>query len=485
MSEIEFKFQVPSHMHAQLQQDFAGLTLVRDNLWARYFDTANLQLREYGIALRQRLENDIWLQTLKAPGKQPFERLELEYELGKEQPEQCDLKYYKDHPEVSELLKEALGSLKVPLNLQFETEVQRSIHIENYKNSVIEIAFDQGEIRHGTEFTTIYELEFELKQGKLNELIEFVRPWIQRYELWLDSRSKSDRGFALVEGSSIPPVQHQLPLELSEDDNLYTMLQKIIRNTLQHLLPNATALSTEHYDSEHIHQARVAIRRLRSALRFFDVDELELPPVWAEQLTELFQQLGAARDRDALAESLLPQLEAAGSPILTLPPATEDTIEVAQLFREPETNYLLLDLLRFSQAEPKQIATDIRVLYKRLTKLHKQICADAEQFCELEIEDQHRTRKRVKRLRYNVEFLQSLFPAKQVKSYLKALKPLQESLGQYNDLHVAENLYQPYVKRKPKAWFVLGWLRAEQQRLQKEIQTELKDFAQVQPFWKK
>ncbi|MEX5444379.1 CYTH and CHAD domain-containing protein [Acinetobacter schindleri] len=485
MAEIELKFQVPSHMHAQLQQDFISLTLVRNHLWARYFDTTELQLREHGIALRQRLENEIWLQTLKAPGKQPFERLEVEFELGKEQPEQCDLKHYKNYPEVSELLKEALGSLKIPLNLQFETEVQRSIHVENYKNSVIEIAFDQGEIRHGTEFIAIYELEFELKQGQLSELIEFVQPWIQRYDLWLDSRSKSDRGYALIEGSSITPAQHQLPLVLSKDDNLHGMLQKIIRNTLQHLLPNATALSTEHYDSEHIHQARVAIRRLRSALRFFNVDELEIPPIWVEQLTELFQQLGAARDRDALAESLLPQLEAAGSPILSLPPATEENVDVEQVFREPETNYLILDLLRYSEAEPKQVTTDIRMLYKRLGKLHQQICADAEQFCELAIEDQHRTRKRVKRLRYNIEFLQNLFPAKQVKNYLKALKPLQESLGQYNDLHVAESLYQPYVKRKPKAWFVLGWLHAEQQRLQKEIQAELQQFAQVQPFWKK
>lgn len=68
MAEIELKFQVPSHMHAQLQQDFISLTLVRNHLWARYFDTTELQLRERGIALRQRLENEIWLQTLKAPG---------------------------------------------------------------------------------------------------------------------------------------------------------------------------------------------------------------------------------------------------------------------------------------------------------------------------------------------------------------------------------------------------------------------------------
>ncbi|MEK5750389.1 hypothetical protein VXE61_22555, partial [Acinetobacter nosocomialis] len=77
----------------------------------------------------------------------------------------------------------------------------------------------------------------------------------------------------------------------------------------------------------------------------------------------------------------------------SLPPATEENVDVEQVFREPETNYLILDLLRYSEAEPKQVTTDIRVLYKRLSKLHQQICADAEQFCELAIEDQHRTRK--------------------------------------------------------------------------------------------
>ncbi len=485
MSEIELKFQIPSHMHAQIQQDFAGLAAERQHLWARYFDTEDLQLHAHSIALRQRLENDLWLQTLKAPAQQPFERLEIEHKLGKKQPKQCKLSHYAKHPEVDQLLKKSLDTLQTPLILQFETEVQRSIHSEKYKNSIIEIAFDQGEIRHSAEFTAIYEIEFELKQGQLSELIEFVQPWIERYSLWLDSRSKSDRGYSLVARSCLIPAQHQQPLELHGDDTLHDMLQKVIRNTLQHLLPNATALSIECHDSEHIHQARVAIRRLRSALRFFNVEELHIPPVWAEQLTELFQQLGAARDRDALAENLLPQLEAAGSPINDLPPVKAENIEVSHLFKQPETNYLILDLLRYSQTAPlKKNSKDIRTLYQRLSKLHQQICADAARFCELEIEDQHRTRKRVKRLRYNIEFLQNLFPSKAVKTYLKALKPLQESLGHYNDLHVAEDLYLPYTKQKAKAWFVIGWLRAEQQRLQQDIQNELQIFSQTEPFWK-
>ena len=482
--EIEFKLQIPLHMHAQLQQDFAALTSDCQHLRAQYFDTDDLKLHRHGIALRLRLENDIWIQTLKLHCKQSFKRLEQQETLGRKAPKHCVLTPYQDHTKVSKLLKVALGSLKIPLSLQFETEVQRSIYLAHYKNSVIEIAFDQGKIQCNQQSIMIDELEFELKQGQLSELIEYIQPWVQRYELWLDSRSKSDRGYALVTGNNMIPVQHQRPLQLSKQDTLHRMLQKIIGNTLQQLLPNATALSTEHYESEHVHQARVAIRRLRSALRFLNVAELKIPFIWAEQLTELFQQLGATRDRDALAESLLPQLAAIGSPLLTLPPITQDMIQVSSLFQAPKTNHLILDLLHYSQAEPKTMSTDIHVLYKRLSKLHQQICADAELFSELDIEDQHRTRKRVKRLRYNIEFLQSLFPAQQRKEYLKILKPLQASLGQYNDLHVAENLYQDYVTQEPKAWFVLGWLMAEQQHLKQTIQAELKAFAHIKPFWK-
>ena len=79
----------------------------------------------------------------------------------------------------------------------------------------------------------------------------------------------------------------------------------------------------------------------------------------------------------------------------------------------------------------------IKSCVKDSSKLHQKVCADAENYQELDIESRHRTRKRVKRLRYNVEFLQSLFPEKEIKRYLKALKPLQETLGHYNDLFVA------------------------------------------------
>ncbi|ENX14868.1 hypothetical protein F894_01235 [Acinetobacter sp. CIP 51.11] len=484
MAEIELKFQIPPQSRVQFEQDIQKLQPTRHRLCARYFDTEAQQLQQHQIALRQRLEDQQWIQTLKAATEQQFERFELEHEL-KSPPEHCDFQLYRKHKPAKKILKQAIGDLETPLILQFETDVVRYVLTESHLDSQIEIAFDVGEIRHNDQAIDIYEVEFELKSGQLSELIDFIQPWVQRYALWLDTRSKSERGFALLHGEESLPVQHQLPLVLEQKDQISTILQKIVANCLAHLFPNATAIAAENYNSDHVHQARVAIRRLRSAFKISQSVTEHVQPEWPEQLRDIFQQLGSTRDRDALAESLIPQLEKAGSPLLKLPPHRQKQPDISALFRSPATVELMLQLFSFSQENTEGKAkSSHKILCKGLSKLHQQICQDAENYQELDIESRHRTRKRVKRLRYNVEFLQSLFPEKEVKAYLKALKPLQESLGHYNDLFVADELFRPYVKQQAKAWFVLGWISAEQQRLSNEAAERLQQFAEnTKPFW--
>ncbi|BCT89497.1 MULTISPECIES: CYTH and CHAD domain-containing protein [Acinetobacter] len=483
MAEIELKFQIPQSIRHQFEQDFQQYGPTRHHLCAKYFDTADQQLQQHKIALRQRLEDQQWFQTLKAPSQHQFERFELEEALDTA-PDRCDLKVYSKHKQARKILKQALHTLDTTLSLQFETDVERDLWVKDYRGSQIEIALDRGEIRSKGQTLDIYEVEFELKSGRLSDLIDFVKPWIQRYQLWLDVRSKSERGYALLNNKTDLPVQHQTTLELAAKDDIHHILQKIISNCLTHLFPNATAIALENYNSDHVHQARVAIRRLRSALKIFQPYHQDLPEEWQDQLRNIFQQLGSTRDRDALAESLLPQLEAAGSPVLQLPPAQQDQTDISQLFKESTTMELILELLRFSQDQSeKQQKSSHKILCKGLSKLHQKVCADAESYQELDIESRHRTRKRVKRLRYNVEFLQSLFPEKEVKRYLKALKPLQETLGHYNDLFVAESLYRPYAKKHSKAWFVIGWLTAEQQHLSKQAAEQLQKFSHTKPFW--
>ncbi len=96
-----------------------------------------------------------------------------------------------------------------------------------------------------------------------------------------------------------------------------------------------------------MHQARVAIRRLRSAFKIFQSVTEHVHPEWPEQLRDIFQQLGTTRDRDALAESLIPQLEKAGSPLLKFPPHRQKQPDISALFRSPATVELMLQLFSF------------------------------------------------------------------------------------------------------------------------------------------
>ena len=69
---------------------------------------------------------------------------------------------------------------------------------------------------------------------------------------------------------------------------------------------------------------------------------------------------------------------------------------------------------------------------------------------ETSAEKLHPPRKSLKKLRYSLEFLSSLYPGKATKRYLRPLKNLQKSLGIINDaaaaLRLADELAQERVE---------------------------------------
>lgn len=82
-----------------------------------------------------------------------------------------------------------------------------------------------------------------------------------------------------------------------------------------------------------------------------------------------------------------------------------------------------------------------------------------------------------------VELVAALYTTKQVKQYLKALKAVQENLGEYNDLIVAETLFQSIVQRKQKVWFVLGWIANEKTYVLQHAQLHLAKLSKTKTFW--
>ena len=486
MLEVELKFQIPLSQQKQIYQLFLSKNARPISLYAKYYDTLERHLAEQKISLRQRLEDTHWIQTLKAPSGHHLERFELEIDLGELDNPALDLQIYQSNPQAKKLLQQVLGKQAKNLITQFETDVERLVYVVHYNRAEIEVSLDRGEIRHDDQTLAIYEIEFELKQGTIQDLIKFIQPWVKQYHLWLDVRSKAQRGNLLAQDLTIAPAQFASPLQLKQKDSTDCALKQIVNNALQHLLPNATAIAAEQYNSEHVHQTRVAIRRLRSALRVFGDWSTDADPEWQEQLRTLFRQLGSTRDRDALSEGLLPRLQQAGAPFVQLPDAPEDnSIPIEESLRSLESVNLILALLQFvhqpcATKQKTQLKKDIA---KKLQKLHQQICKDADHFLELDIESQHRTRKRVKRLRYCIEFIASLYPGKELKNYLKDLKPAQESLGQFNDLNVAEAMFKDLVKRKQKVWFILGWIANEKKYILEQAQAHLDSYAKTDTFW--
>jgi len=59
----------------------------------------------------------------------------------------------------------------------------------------------------------------------------------------------------------------------------------------------------------------------------------------------------------------------------------------------------------------------------------------------------HELRKTCKKLRYLMEFFQSLYPEKDIRELIQAMKGLQDNLGEFNDLHVHAAILKKFIRQ--------------------------------------
>jgi triphosphatase len=170
--------------------------------------------------------------------------------------------------------------------------------------------------------------------------------------------------------------------------------------------------------------------------------------------------------------TVFPALRAAGAPLAELPPGTcnGDPGEAVRGFACTE---LLLKLLGFVHGAATRAPGDgdaeaprlLSLWQPRLRRLRRQLRTDAERFLDLDDGSRHRCRKRLKRWRYSLEFAAPLYTAKAMKRSLARVREAQEILGRYNDLTTAEQAFRALTAQDPRAWFAVGWLRAERGKL--------------------
>ena len=507
--EIEFKFSIPSDRLAAVEAAVRRGTVTRTRLQARYFDTPDRALATHGVVLRLRKEGRRWVQTVKAPGDGPLQREEHEVDLGPARAgvvPQPDVQRHAGTP-AGERLAALLAGAQGPLAETYGTDIWRLTRdVRVAGGTLVELALDLGKVvaHAGTPQaceSAVCELELELKRGPVAGLVALAQRWAGQHGLWFSTVSKAGRGERLLAGvGTVPAVKAEAPRLGAPDASLdgRALQRAIVANCLAQILPNASEIAggsqSDGDSEEQVHQLRIGIRRLRTALR----ELAELDPsafdsaAWEPPLVDGFRALGALRDRAQVLERMSPVLREAGAPPIALPPEEASVRPAGSVVRDPAFQAVLVALIGFTAAEMpvgETTALDAkaarRLLRQRLQRLHAKTLRDGQRFESLPTERQHQVRKRLKRLRYLAEFVAPLFDADRAARYLARLRPAQDALGDFNDEAVAHALYREATAHDAGAWFAVGWFAARHPAGARACRKALKKIGAAPRFWRK
>jgi CHAD domain-containing protein len=245
------------------------------------------------------------------------------------------------------------------------------------------------------------------------------------------------------------PPDVEVP-DIEEDASVFDVVRLELANAVVRLFHHDPGVRRGD-DPEDVHQARVATRRLRSALRTFR-DVLE--PTWANPLRDrlrwLADDLGAVRDaevqRDRLRshEPLLPESDRASLADFTkLLESTRDEARERLLEAMRAPRYVsLLDELVAAAREPRVLdeiaaAPAAIALRPALDAPWKHLESALDQAREDPSDASlHAARIRAKRARYAAEAVTPVF-GKRAAAFAKAAADLQDVLGEHQDSVVA------------------------------------------------
>lgn len=465
-----------------------------------YFDTPDLDLRHGAAGLRVRHAGNAWIQTLKAGGSVAgglHRRHEWESQIAGAVPELAVLRDLVDHKPTRNLLGHipALEERLVPV---FAVQVTRmTLELRLPQGDQVELALDQGTLECGERNDTISEIELELKAGNPVHLFDFALALQQDIPLQIGHLSKAERGFELFAPQAGAAVRAS-PLKLRKQMNVEQAFQAITLNCMAQVQANGAALAKA-YDVASLHQMRVGLRRLRSALGGFK-DLLQAPGELRQELEWLVSQLGAARDWDVLVGSTLPALGAelpadiqvAAVERAALARSNENHAAVSAAVNSQRYTRLVLRLSRWvlgcewrdAMAPPERARLDEPVAKfgrRLLAKNQRRLLKRGGRLHHASPEARHLLRIAAKKMRYATEFFQSLYPSKQVQPAMDALALLQDDLGRLMDAAVAGHLLQHLQAEQPhlatSASFIRGCLASTLKGGDSKIRKALKKFA--------
>lgn len=501
-NEVELKFEIDAAALARLRADprlSARLDPPRDML-STYFDTEGRDLRDAGFTLRLRQDNGRWIQTIKSDaGGGLFSRGEWETEVGPGGG--LDLTAAMGTP-LHALLTGVAGGLK-PL---FATRVRRQTGRILHDGADIEVSFDQGEVEGDVRRTMLSEVELELKTGAPAALFSLAEEMFADAPLQISFVSKAERGYALVDGGVRPAKLRPGPAIKCRTPAGQAFLA-ICRLCLVQISANERVLRGAR-SPEAIHQLRIALRRLRSAMSTFkEVTADASHAAIKVELKWLAGELDDARNLDVFArESFAPAAAAApADPGMAafgerlLDAKSKAYVRAVEAVESDRCRRLLLAAARWIEAgewassrEPLFVqARDSRVGRHARTALDQRLKSIKHRRDALDGGDpvaRHRLRIRVKKLRYSAEFFAALYREKPQRLFIEALRDLQDALGGLNDIVVDRRLAAELAGRAPVAAFAAGHVSGRQSasepELTKAARKAFRKLMKCGPYWR-
>lgn len=269
---------------------------------------------------------------------------------------------------------------------------------------------------------------------------------------------------------------------------------------LRQIIANQPGMLTGHAES--LHQFRIGLRRLRTAIKAF-VEMTADPQREAikAELKWVMKQVGPARDLDVFGADVLEPLEQGNDRHLAAARRSYNKMRehayetMRSSIRSGRFRKISRDLAEWIEAghwttDPalKEIrerkitdyAAEVLGLWR--TRLRKR----CKKLDDLSPKQRHSLRMRAKDSRYASEFFVSLFPrhVKRRKAALAALENLQDALGALNDLTARKDIMPKEINQSAHARRVITAQESEAGQLLEEANAACAKFGTVKAFWK-
>ncbi|MBA3053939.1 MAG: CHAD domain-containing protein [Sphingomonadales bacterium] len=469
-NEVELKLELAADAVDELDRaDLFGPDKHHALLHATYYDTADQKLRAHGVSLRIRNENGHLVQTVKASNGAVaglLDRGEQEFAVPGWQ------------PEVDERTPDILALAVAPdaLIAQFDLVVRRDSFSIGHCDAAIEVALDRGTVKALTRSAPFGEVELELKSGEPAALFDLARTIDAIAPVRIGVLTKADRGYRLL--GKLRRAEKAGRISLHPAMSPRTACTQVLADCLRQYRLNE-AIVLQRRVPEAIHQARVALRRMRSAFGVFGgllagdaADELNIA------VRNLARRYGKVRDLDILIGGTSCEELRAGF----IRQRDRAEMELAVTLAALGTRRLTLDIAERIAIGPWSNAAAGELplpdfAAQALERQFRRVRKHGRHFATLDDPARHKFRKEAKKLRYTTDFFVSLYEsgpaAKRCDKFLDALEDLQGYLGEMNDLAVEQMMLGPAAPDRS----------AETARLRDKAGKARHALLECEPFW--